>query len=105
MSTLTPANRWRYELYRGLGAHVIRESRTDGAFDDYIATTWGGPNEGRARLIAAAPETAEKAMAFTLLLERFLRDDTGMPGVSESELWDAMYDLRSHIAKATGAAQ
>lgn len=57
-----------------------------------------------ARLIAAAPDTAEKAMAFTLLVERFLRDDTGQPGVSETELSAAMYELRSHIAAARGQA-
>lgn len=60
-----------------------------------------------ARLIAAAPETAEKAMAFTMLVERFVRgNDIGDPRkpVTESELAEAMYALRAHIAKATGTS-
>lgn len=59
----------------------------------------GGSMHPDARLIAAAPETAEKAMAFTLLVERHLRDGSA----SESEIAEAMYALRAHIAKATGA--
>ncbi len=57
-----------------------------------------------ARLIAAAPATAEMAMAFTMLVERLIRGDLpdGIEPASESEVAAAMYELRAHIAKATG---
>jgi hypothetical protein len=58
-----------------------------------------------ARLIAAAPTTAEKAMAFTMLVERYMTQD--LPeGVdaAEAALSTALYELRAHIAKATGSA-
>jgi len=59
-----------------------------------------------ARLIAAAPTTAEKAMAFTFIVERFMRGDVpqGVKPATEAEVAEAMYELRNHIAKATGAA-
>ena len=57
-----------------------------------------------ARLIAAAPTTASMAMDFTMLVESFLRPEVAPRNVTESELAEAMYALRAHIAKATGAA-
>lgn len=44
----------------------------------------------------------DAAFGFTLLVERFVRDDTGRPSVIESELADAMYSLRSAIVSAGG---
>lgn len=62
--------------------------------------------EANARLIAAAPTTAQMAMEFTLLVERYVRGpDIGQTAVSDVELSCAMYLLRSHIAKATGSAE
>jgi len=61
--------------------------------------------EKRARLISAAPEMAEMAMAFTLLVERFVRSDLDdVPRPTETELAENMYTLRAFIARATGAA-
>jgi hypothetical protein len=59
-----------------------------------------------ARLIAAAPTTAEKAMAFTFIVESFMRGDLpqGVKAATETEVADALYELRNHIAKATGSA-
>lgn len=75
------------------------EKRADG-------TRWpvGTKLYAQSPLIEAAPTTAERAMAFTLLVERYLRDDTGQPTVSESDVATAMYELRAHIAQATGSA-
>ena len=64
-------------------------------------------DQANARLIAAAPRTAQMAMDFTLLVERFFRGGDGCDmraPATESEVAEAMYALRAHIAKATGSA-
>lgn len=63
-------------------------------------------HKANARLIAAAPTTAEKAMAFTDIVERFMRSDhpPGVTPATEAEVAEAMYELRAHIAQATGSA-
>lgn len=50
--------------------------------------------------------TAEKAMAFTDIVERFMRSDhpPGVTPATEAEVAEAMYELRAHIAQATGSA-
>lgn len=68
------------------------------------AHPYGIAAEANARLIAAAPTTASMAMDFTMLVESFLRPEVAPRNVTESELAEAMYALRAHIAKATGAA-
>jgi hypothetical protein len=70
--------------------------------EDYFTHT--EEDAANARLIAAAPTTAQMAMDFTLLVERYVRDDIGEPPVSDAELAQALYALRAHIAKATGSA-
>ena len=60
MLTPTPGP-WRF--VSDVGAHVIRQQRSDGEFEGYIASTWGGEHIGNARLIAAAPELLEALMA------------------------------------------
>lgn len=82
---------------------VVRKMFPDGSEAHVVARVQSGA--ANARLIAAAPETAAKAMEFTLLVEGFLRDDTGAEAVTEEMLTTAMYALRAHIAKATGAPQ
>lgn len=55
------------------------------------------------RIKARAVETAKKAMDFTLLVEAFLRDDCdSVRKPSESEVAEAMYALRGHIAEVRG---
>lgn len=50
-------------------------------------------------------ETAKKAMDFTMLVEAFVRDDCDcVRKPSESELAEAMYSLRAHIAEVYGQA-
>lgn len=61
----------------------------------------------KACLIAAAPDTAARALAFTYTVERFMRAGDGSdPRVppTEAEVAQALYALRAHIAKATGSA-
>lgn len=61
------------------------------SFRDYVASTWGGPHEANARLIAAAPE-------LLVALQEIMAD-------MESDFGTG-YDYkkaRAAIAKATGA--
>ena len=84
---------WRYEA--DLNTHVIREDRGGDEFDGYIASTWGGVNEERARLIAAAPE----------LLEALKRVEFCLRGYTDSSKRECrLDDIRAAIAKATGGA-
>jgi hypothetical protein len=45
-------------------------------------------------------DIAARAYALTLLVEAYLRDDTGLPSVRESDLARAIYALRSQIGAA-----
>lgn len=84
---------------------ISSDASTDGEEGQTIITE--SEAIANARLIAAAPTTAEKSMAFTLLVEAFLRPDAApesMRNVSEAELAAAMYELRAHLARATGSA-
>jgi hypothetical protein len=99
---------WRVE--EDYGCHVIREARTDGEFDGYIASTWGGPHSKRANLIAAAPELLEALRAFMALdrdfsaaSDRHLREIVAEQRAS-APLVKAVIAARAAIAKATGAA-
>ena len=90
--------------------NLVRTPLTEGGF--LIADCRGSDGQphseeakANALLFAAAHETADKAMRFTLLVERYLRDDIedGESVPDLSEVVGEMYALRAHIAKATGS--
>lgn len=80
---------WRFEMPFGAGYHVILDA--DGV---YIASTWAGPNEEHARLMAAAPDLLE-ALQFCIQY-----DGGQCLGDYPARLSQARYA----IAKATGEA-
>lgn len=81
------------------GTHVIRGAdaeRTEGgvtySFRDYVASTWGGPNEADARLIAAGPEI--------LKVLEMVRATLPHIGGNEMSVHNMLKDIDAAIAKA-----
>lgn len=91
---------------KGIAPHLAFYSIRD-AKNDYIASTWGDPNEANARLIAAAPEMLEAAKAVTGMLELFI-DEQQIKEAADGcarrveEGAAKLEALRAAIAKAEG---
>lgn len=99
MSAAKPtAGPWRYVT--DCGTHVIRQSRNDGEFEGYVASTWGGENEADARLIAASP-------ALLSIAQRWAALDSGdwHPTRWERDRVELLEDTRAAIAAATGSRE
>lgn len=82
-----------------MGSNIIRgaeEERGEAGYTykwrDYVASTWGGPHEANARLIAAAPDLLAELQNALQALEAH--------GFTQQAA-----KARAAIAKATGGAQ
>jgi hypothetical protein len=93
MSKHTPGP-WR--VTAKINTNIIRQARQDDGFDDYIASTWGGPHEANARLIAAAPDLLAALIAALEDIEEYRIDANCTPSSIELVI--------AAIAKATGSA-
>ena len=88
-----------------MGSNIIRGTEEERAVEglagitykwrDYVASTWGGPHEANARLIAAAPE----------MLQALLVADRTFAENGLLACHAARQEIRAAIAEATGEQQ
>jgi hypothetical protein len=91
-----------WSLSAEYGAHVIRGC-PDGPYEfaEFVATTWGGPHDANARLIAAAPDLLE-ALEFALRDMEATRAQYASHAPNVGVLAASIGKARAAIAKATG---